>query len=156
MATLRPEDVIVREARQVDENLQVELAVVRIMVDGTPAIISSENLSHIILQLAANISQILGGRLVSVMPKFPALPTKTQNSRKTTETASSMVITTAKTKIPTPQTTSKTGPTSLAPAGPGKAAASREGNNGGVIGGVVVAVLVIIIMVTALAIWYFR
>lgn len=150
------------EPKQVGENLQVELAVVRITLDASSFIVSSENLSQIILELAANISRILGGKLISVMPKFSATPTTTQHSR--TATASTTVITAVSTTetqvrtsarvMSTPLTTP--GVATLAPGGPGKVAASKAGSNSGVIGGVVVAVLVIAIMVIGLAVWYFR
>lgn len=147
------------EPKQVGENLQVELAVVRITLDASSFIVSSENLSQIILELAANISRILGGKLISVMPKFSATPTTTQHSR--TATASTTAVSTTETQVrtsarvmSTPLTTP--GVATLAPGGPGKVAASKAGSNSGVIGGVVVAVLVIAIMVIGLAVWYFR
>lgn len=163
MATFKPEDVIVMEPKQVDENVRAELAVVfNIMSDGSPAVVSSGDLSHIILELSPNISHSLGGRLISVGPKFPVSPMSTQYRRTST------TITTFQTTIPptmpqistsiktsTSQTIATTGSASLAPGGPGKTAASKAGSNSGVIGGATVSVLVIAVVI-GLAIWYFR
>lgn len=158
------------EPKQVDENLQVELAVVKIMPDGSSVVISSEKLTQILLESVAEIGQRLNGTIISVTPKFPRPTTHTQpNSKKTATITQTIPVvpapthtrpnggkTTAVTQIPPVVSTATPGTTTQAPIGPGEVAASKGGSNGGVIGGVVVAVLVIIIMVIALAVWYFR
>lgn len=138
-ATFKPEDVIVLEPEQVDANLQVELAVFKILADGSPSVVSSDKMSQIILHLAANISQRLGGRLISVKPKIQASTTQPWHSKTVA--------------VPTTLELTVTTPAKQAP--PGKAAASKAGTNGGVIGGVVVAVFAIIVII-AFSIWYFR
>lgn len=158
------------EPKQVDENLQVELAVVKIMPDGSSVVISSEKLTQILLESVAEIGQRLNGTIISVTPKFPRPTTHTQpNSKKTATITQTIPVvpapthtrpnggkTTAVTQIPPVVSTATPGTTTQAPIGPGEVAASKGGSNGGVIGGVVVAVLVIIIMVIALAVWFFR
>ena len=133
-----------------DENLQVELAVVKTMPDGSSVVISSEKLTQILLESADEINQGLSGTIINIAPKFPK-PTMqtTPNSEKTTTITQITPVVTTTTRA-TPGTTTQ------APGGLGQVAASTGGSNGGVIGGVVVAVLVIIIMAIALAVWYFR
>lgn len=159
--TFKPEDVIVMEPKQIDENLQVELAVVKIMPDGSFVVISSENLTQILLESAAEIGQRLGGTVINVKPKFLGPTTQASPVVKTSVPGPSRTQpvsgkTTTVTQTPTVVNTAVPGTTTQAPVGPGQAAASKGGNNSGVIGGVVVAVLVIIILVIALAVWYFR
>ena len=168
------------EPKQVNENLHVELAVVKILPDGSSVVISSEKLTKVLLESVAEIGQRLNGTIISITPKFPRPTTHTKpNSEKTTTIAQTMPVvpgptqttpvvpgptptqpnggkTTAVTQIPPVVSTATPGTTTQAPVGPGEVAASKGGSNGGVIGGVVVAVLVVIIMVIALAVWYFR
>ena len=158
------------EPKEVDGNVRVELAVVKIMPDGSPAVVSNDDLSHIILELSPNISHSLGGRLISVMPKFSVSPMSTQYNRTSTTsrtpstTATESFQTTISTRLPqistsietpTPQTITTTESASLAPRDPGKTAANKAGSNGGVIGGVIVFILVVVVVI-GLAIWYFR
>ena len=145
--TFISEDIIVTEPKPVDENLQVELAAVKTMPDGSSVVISSDKLTQILLESVDEINQGLNGTIINIAPKFPG-PTiqTTPNSEKTTKTQTTPV----KTVSETPDVTTQ------APGGLGQLAASTGGSNGGVIGGVVVAVLLIIIMVRALAVWYFR
>ena len=118
-------------------NLHVEMAVLKILADGSTAVVSSDNLSKIILQAESNITDLLGGRLVSAQPKVPAQTTQQTHSK------------TATMPITLSSTTEK-------PASPGRVAASGGGSNdGGVIGGVVVAVVVVIAII-AFLVWYFR
>lgn len=153
--TFKPEDVIVMEPKPVNENLRVELAVVKTMPDGSFVVISSEKLSQILRESVDDINQRLNGTIINIAPKFPGPATHTTPNREKTTT-----ITQPRTPIVPTQTQTTTtatpGTTTQAPAGPGELAASVGGSNGGVIGGVVVAVLVIIIIVIALAVWYFR
>ena len=146
--TFISEDIIVTEPKPVDENLQVELAVVKTMPDGSSVVISSDKLTQILLESIDEINQGLNGTIINIAPKFPG-PTiqTTPNSEKTTTITQTTPVETA---AVTPDATTQ------APGGPGQLAASTGGSNGGVIGGVVVAVLLIIIMVIALAVWYFR
>ena len=146
-------DIIVMEPKPVDQNLQVELAVVRMMPDGSYVVISSENLSQILLDSVDEINQGFNGTIINITPKFPRPTTQTTpDSEKRTTTTTTTTTTTETTPVvtKTPDTTTQ------APGGPGEVAASTGGSNGGVIGGAVVAVLVIIILVIALAVWYFR
>ena len=154
--TFKPEDVVVLEPKQVDENLQVDLAVVKIMPDGSFVIISSDNLTQILLDAAAEIGQRLGGTVISVKPKFPGPTTQTPSVPGTNRTQPISEKTTIATQTSPVVNTAEPGTTTQAPVGPGQAAASKGGSSGGVIGGVVVAVLVIVILVIALAVWYFR
>ena len=135
------------DPKPVDGNLQVELAVVKIMADGSSVVISSEKLTQILLDSVDEIGQRVNGTIINITPKFPGPTTQTTpNSEKTTTiTQTTPVVATA-----TP------GATTQAPGDQGQLASSVGGSNGRVIGGVVVAVLVIIIMVIALAVWYFR
>ena len=152
--TFKSEDVIVMEPKPVNENLRVELAVVKTMPDGSTVVISSEKLTQILLESVDDINQRLNGTIINITPKFPEPTTHTTpNSEKTTTIThtTSIVPTTTQTT-----TTATPGTNAQVPRGPGEVAASTGGSNGGVIGGVVVAVLVIIIMVIALAVWYFR
>ena len=145
--TFTSEDIIATEPKPVDQNLQVELAVVKITPDGSYVVISSENLTHLLLESVDEINQGLNGTIINIIPKFPGPTTQTTpNSEKRTTTATET----------TPLVTKTPATTTPAPGGPGKVAVSTGGSNGGVIGGVVVAVLVIIILVIALAVWYFR
>lgn len=144
--TFTSEDIIVTEPKPVDENLQVELAIVKTMPDGSYVVISNEKLIQILLESVDEINQGLNGTIINITPKFPGPTTKTTpNSEKTTTITQT-----------TPEVTKTPGTTTQAPGSPGEVAASTGGSNGGVIGGVVVAVLVIIVMVIALAVWYFR
>lgn len=149
--------------KQIEENLAVELAVVKIMPDGSSLLVYSENLVQILLESAAEIGQRLGGTVIGVTPKFPGPTTTSPPVVKTsvpgpssTKSLSGKTITATQTQTSSVVNTAVPGPTTQAPVAPGQAAASKAGNNGGVIGGVVVAVLVIIILVIALAVWYFR
>jgi len=142
------------EPKPVDRNLQVELAVVRIMPDGSYVVISSENLSQILLDSVDEINQGFNGTIINITPKFPGPTTQaTPSSEKRTTTTTTTTTTTAGT---TPVETKTPDTTTQAPGGPGEVAASTGGSNGGVIGGAVVAALVIIVLVIALAVWYFR
>ena len=129
--------IIPVDPKQLGENLHVELAVLKILADGTAAVVSTDNLNKIALQEAAKISNLLGGRLVSVQPKVPAQTTQQPHSKTAT--------------MPTTSTLSTTGK----PASPGRVAASKGGSNGSVIGGVVVAVVVVVAII-AFLVWYFR
>lgn len=156
MATFKPEDVIVMEPKQVDQNVRAELAVVfNIMSHGSPAVVSNDDLSHIILELSPNISHSLGGRLISVGRKFPASPMSTAVTNFQTTISPTMPQISTSIKTSTSQAIATTGSASLAPGGPGKTAASKAGSNSGVIGGATVSVLVIVVVI-GLAIWYFR
>ena len=146
--TFTAEDIIVTEPKPVNEDLQVELAVVKTMPDGSSVVISSEKLLQILLESVDEINQGLNGKIINIAPRFPGPTTQTTpNSEKATTITQTTPVETA---AVTPDATTQ------APAGPGQLAASTGGSNGGVISGVVVAVLVIIIMVIALAVWYFR
>lgn len=149
--TFSPEEVIVKDPKQIDEKLQVELAVVKLRLGGSAFVVSSANLSKIIQASAAEIGQRLGGKLLSATPKFP-VPT-THATQSTMSGDKHMTVTQGPPKVSTtiPGTT-----TGQVPARPGSASANKGGDDGGVIGGVVVAALVIIILVIALAVWYFR
>lgn len=161
--TFKPEDVIVMGPKQIDENLAVELAVVKIMPDGSSFLVYSENLTQILHESAPEIGQLLGGTLISVKPKFPGPTTPSPQVVKTsvpgpssTKSFDGKTTTATQTQTSSVVNTAVPGPITQAPVAPGQAAASKAGNNGGVIGGVVVAVLVIVILVIALAVWYFR
>lgn len=132
------DDVIIPvDPKQLGANLHVELAVLKILADGTTAVVSSDNLSKIILQAESNISDLLGGRLVSAQPKVPAQTTQQPHSKTAT-----MPITLS--------------PTTRKQASPGRVAASEGGSNdASVIGGVVVAVVVVVAII-AFLVWYFR
>lgn len=146
--TFTLEDIIVTEPKPVDENLQVELAVIKTIPDGSSVVISSEKLTQILLDSVDEINQGLNGLIRNVAPKFPKPTTQTTpNSEKTTMITQTTPVATA---------TATPGAATETPRGLGGLAASTGGSNGGVIGGVVVAVLLIIIMVIALAVWYFR
>lgn len=146
--TFTLEDIIVTEPKPVDENLQVELAVIKTIPDGSSVVISSEKLTQILLDSVDEINQGVNGLIRNVAPKFPKPTTQTTpNSEKTTMITQTTPVATA---------TATPGAATETPRGLGGLAASTGGSNGGVIGGVVVAVLLIIIMVIALAVWYFR
>ena len=105
------DDVIIPvDPKQLGANLHVELAVLKILADGTTAVVSSDNLSKIILQAESKISDLLGGRLVSAQPKVPAQTTQQPHSK------------TATMPITLSSTTRK-------PASPGRVAASEGGSN---------------------------
>lgn len=145
-------EVMVKEPKQINGNLQVELAVIKRMSNGSISVISGANLARIVNASAAEIGHKLGGTLLSVMSKFPG-PTA-QATQSTMPVDNSTTITQ---KQPQDSTTVPGTTTGQVPASPGSAAANKGGgDNGGVIGGVVVASLVIIILVIALAVWYFR
>lgn len=145
-------EVIVKEPKKINGNLQVELAVIKRMSNGSISVISGANLARIVNASAAEIGHKLGGTLLSVMSKFPG-PTA-QATQSTMPVDNSTTITQ---KQPQDSTTVPGTTTGQVPAGPGSAAANKGGgDNGGVIGGVVVASLVIFILVIALAVWYFR
>lgn len=146
--TFTLEDIIVTEPKPVDENLQVELAVIKTIPDGSSVVISSEKLTQILLDSVDEINQGLNGLIRNVAPKFPKPTTQTTpNSEKTTMITQTTPVATA---------TATPGAATETPRGLGGLAANTGGSNGGVIGGVVVAVLLIIIMVIALSVWYFR
>ncbi len=131
------------------------------MPGGSFVVISSKNLTQILLESAVEIGQRLGGSVVSIKPRFARPTTQAPPVVKTSVPGPSRTQpetgkTTTVTQTPPVVNTAVPGPTTQAPVGPGQAAASKGGNNGGVIGGVVVAVLVVIILVIALAVWYFR
>ena len=129
--------IIPVDPKQLGANLHVELAVLKILADGTTVVVSSDNLSKIILQAESNVSDLLGGRLVSAQPKVSAQTPQQPHSK------------TATVPITLSTTTGK-------PASPGRVAASEGGSNdGGVIGGVVVAVVVVVAII-AFLVWYFR
>lgn len=130
--------IIPVDPKQLGENLHVELAVLKILANGAAAVVSTDNLNKIVLQEAAKISNLLGGRLVSAQPKVPAQTTQQPHS-----------------KTATMPTTSTLSPTTGKPASPGRVAASKGGSNGSVIGGVVVAVVVVVAII-AFLVWYFR
>lgn len=173
------------DPKTIGENLQVELAVVKLKIVNSPYVINSSVLTQIIQESAAEIGMRLEGTLISVMQKFPgptAPTTQTtmpsDNSSTVTQTPPVMITTKpggTTTGAPTTQSimpsansskVTQTPPMIITtvpgttigqvPVSPGVAAASEGGDNGGVIGGVVVAVLIIIILAMALAIWYFR
>ena len=83
--TFTLEDIIVTEPKPVDENLQVELAVIKTIPDGSSVVISSEKLTQILLDSVDEINQGLNGLIRNVAPKFPKPTTQTTpNSEKTT------------------------------------------------------------------------
>ena len=150
--TFTLEDIIVTEPKPVDENLQVELAVIKTIPDGSSVVISSEKLTQILLDSVDEINQGLNGTIIYIASKFRKPTTQTTpNSEKTTMiTQTTPVVTATATATATPGTATE------APRDLGQVTVSKGGSNGGVIGGVVVVVLVIIIMVIALAVCYFR
>ena len=140
------------EPRPVDENVQVELAVVKSMPNDSSFVISSEKLTQILLESVDEINQGLNGTIIYIASKFRKPTTQTTpNSEKTTMITQTTPVVTA-----TATTTATPGTATEAPRDLGHVAVSTGGSNGAVIGGVVVVVLVIIIMVIALTVWYFR
>ena len=148
------------EPRPVDENLQVELAVVKSIPNDSSFVISSEKLTQILLESVDEINQGLNGTIIYIAPKFRKPTTQTTpNSEKTTkitQTTPVVTATAAATTTATATATATPGTATEAPRDLGHVAVSTGGSNGAVIGGVVVVVLVIIIMVIALAVCYFR
>ena len=141
------------ELQQIDENLRVELATIKTMPSGLPAVVSSDQLSSLIMESASNISHILGGRLISVMPKYPS--TNTDSRITTSVTTFSNIMPTSAAQAASAISTIATRIVAPGPSGKGRAVASKTANITGIVAGVVVSVLVIVVVI-GLAIWYFR